>query len=75
MMIVAFERYDGQSLGAEKIGEGSGERDEKIGEFLSHHIQHPRTSLSLSLTISQTNLTQLQIHQCFLPKQTTSKNR
>jgi hypothetical protein len=30
-MIAAFKSYDGPALGADKTGEGSGERDEKIG--------------------------------------------
>jgi hypothetical protein len=33
IMIAAYKRYDGQALGADKIGESSGERDEKIGEI------------------------------------------
>jgi hypothetical protein len=32
-MIGTFKCYDGQALGADKIGESSGERDEKIGEI------------------------------------------
>jgi hypothetical protein len=33
IMIAASKRYDGQALGADKIGESNGERDEKIGEI------------------------------------------
>jgi hypothetical protein len=32
-MISAFKCYDGLALGANKIGESSGERDEKVGEI------------------------------------------
>jgi hypothetical protein len=37
MMTEAYKRYDGQPLGANKLGECSCERDEKIGIFLFHH--------------------------------------
>jgi hypothetical protein len=30
MMIEAYKHYDGQSFGAEKVGEGSGENEGKI---------------------------------------------
>jgi hypothetical protein len=33
MMIEAYKRYDGQALGSDKIGEGSGEKEEKIGDI------------------------------------------
>jgi hypothetical protein len=32
-MIVAFKHNDGRALGGDKIGESSGERDEKLGEI------------------------------------------
>jgi hypothetical protein len=33
MMIKAYKRYDGQALGSDKVGEGSGEDEEKIGDI------------------------------------------
>jgi hypothetical protein len=33
MMIEPYRRYDGQALGADKVGEGSGENEGKIGDF------------------------------------------
>jgi hypothetical protein len=33
MMIETYKRYDGQSLGSEKVGECSGEGGEKIGDI------------------------------------------
>ena len=32
-MIEAYKRYDGQALGADKVGEGSGENEGKIGDI------------------------------------------
>jgi hypothetical protein len=33
MMIEAYKLYDGQALGADKVGEGSGENEGKIGDI------------------------------------------
>jgi hypothetical protein len=33
IMIASFKRYDGQALGADKLGENSGERVERVGEI------------------------------------------
>jgi hypothetical protein len=33
MMIEAYKRYDGQALGSDKVGEGSGENEGKIGDI------------------------------------------
>jgi hypothetical protein len=33
MTIEAYKRYDGQALGSDKIGECSGEEEEKIGDI------------------------------------------
>jgi hypothetical protein len=42
MMIEAYKRYDGQALGADKVGEGSGENEGKIRDIpeppKTHHI-------------------------------------
>jgi hypothetical protein len=32
MMITTFERFDGQALGSDKVGECSGEREVKFGK-------------------------------------------
>jgi hypothetical protein len=74
-MIAAFKCYDGQALGGDKIGESSGERDEKIGEI---HIP-PQTTHKNKFEPKpnhlKTNLTQLHIHPYSLTQQTTSKNQ
>jgi hypothetical protein len=33
LVIEAYKRYDGQALGADKVGEGSGENEGKIGDI------------------------------------------
>jgi hypothetical protein len=39
MMIETYKHYDGEALGANKFGEGSGENEGKIGDML----EPPRT--------------------------------
>jgi hypothetical protein len=47
MMIEAFKLQDGDALGANKVGEGSGENEEKIE--ISHCHQKPTTKMPLFL--------------------------
>jgi hypothetical protein len=48
MMIEAYKRYDGQALSSEKIGECSGEGEDKIGDIKLH--QKPTTKISMFLS-------------------------
>jgi hypothetical protein len=52
MMIEAYKCYDGQVLGSDKIGDGSGEKEEKIDDIKFH--QKPSTRMPMHL--SQTHL-------------------
>jgi hypothetical protein len=44
MMIEAYKHYDGQALGADKVGEGSGENEGKIGDILEPPKTHHKNS-------------------------------
>jgi hypothetical protein len=69
MMIEAFKRQDGEALGANKVGEGSGESDDPEPPKTHHKNafvpkpNHLRNQLDTTL-----------IHPCFLHKPTTSRN-
>jgi hypothetical protein len=52
MMIKAYKRYDGQALGSDKIGGGSGEKEEKISDILAL----PKTFHKNTFVPSQTHL-------------------
>jgi hypothetical protein len=65
--IETFARQDGEGLGANKVGEGSGENIPKPPKPTT------KTISLLNLTILGTNKTQSQLHQCFLHKQMISK--
>jgi hypothetical protein len=62
MMIEAYKCYDGQALGSDKIGEGSGEKEEKIGDIPAPPKIFHKTPLLLSQTHLGTDYTQPQIH-------------
>jgi hypothetical protein len=47
IMIETYKRQDGEALGANKVGEGSGENEGKIEDIPSH--QKPTTKMPLSL--------------------------
>jgi hypothetical protein len=67
-MIETYKRQDGEGLGANKVGEGSGR--------ISQSHQKPTTKMIslLKLTILGTDWTQSQLHPCFLHKQMISKS-
>jgi hypothetical protein len=44
MMIKAFKRQDGYALGANKVGEGSGENEGKIGDIPEPPKTHPKNA-------------------------------
>jgi hypothetical protein len=44
MMVEAYKRYDGQELGADKAGEGSGENEGKIGDILKPPKPHHKNA-------------------------------
>jgi hypothetical protein len=48
MMIEAYKRYDGQAFGSDKVGEGSGENEGKIGDSQNH--QKPTTRMPMLLS-------------------------
>jgi hypothetical protein len=52
MMIEAYKRYDGQALGSDKLGEGSGENEGKIGNI----PEPPRTTTIMPMLRSQIHL-------------------
>jgi hypothetical protein len=47
MMIKAYKRYDGQLLGEDKVGEGSGENERKIGDILETPKTHHKNAYAL----------------------------
>jgi hypothetical protein len=51
MMIEAYKFYDGQVLGSEKIGECSGEREEKIGDIQAP----PKPTTKMPMFLSPTH--------------------
>jgi C4-dicarboxylate-specific signal transduction histidine kinase len=53
MMIATYKRFDGWTLGSDKFGESSGEREGNFGKF--HHKPHPKTSLHPSQTNRENN--------------------
>jgi hypothetical protein len=46
MMIEAYKRYDGQALGSDKVGEGSGDNDGKIEDILEPPKTHQKNAYS-----------------------------
>jgi hypothetical protein len=46
MMIEAYKRYDGQALGSDKVGEGSGDNDGKIEDILEPPKTHQKCLFS-----------------------------
>jgi hypothetical protein len=74
MMIEAYKCYDGQVLGSDKVCEGSGENEGKIGDIPEPPKPHHKNAYALSQIHLGTDWTQPQLHQCFLPKQMISRN-
>jgi hypothetical protein len=54
-MIEAFKRQDGEALGANKVGEGSGENEGKIRVIQNHQKPTTETLLFLNRIISRTD--------------------
>jgi hypothetical protein len=73
-MIVSFKRYDGQALGADKLGENSGERVERVGEIPIPPPNRHKNKFDPKPNHLKTNLTLLQIYPYSLTQQMISKN-
>jgi hypothetical protein len=74
MMFEAYKRYDGQALGSDKVGEGSGENEGKIMTSQNHQKPTTRMHMLLSQIRLRNVYTQPQLHPCFPQKSTTSRN-
>jgi hypothetical protein len=74
MRIEAYKRYDGQVLRSDKVGEGSAEKDEKIGDIPVHTKDPPKNAFAPKPNPLRNQLDTTPAPPCFFPKQMTSRN-
>jgi hypothetical protein len=74
MMIEAYKHYDAQALGANKVGEGSGENEGKIGDIPEPSKTHYKNAYAPKPNPLRNRLDTTPAPLCFLHIQTTSKN-
>jgi hypothetical protein len=74
MMIEAYKHYDGQALGSDKIGECSGENEEKIGDIPAPPKTFHKNAYAPKPNPLRNRLDTTPDLLCFLHKPTTSKN-
>jgi hypothetical protein len=55
MMIETYKHYDGEALGAKKVGEGSGENEGKIGDIPEPPRTHHKNAYAPSQTLLGTD--------------------
>jgi hypothetical protein len=74
IMIETFKRQDGEALGANKVGEGSGENEGKIRDIPEPPKTHHKNAFVHKPNHLRNRLDTTQPHLCFLHKPITSKN-
>jgi hypothetical protein len=74
IMIETFKCYDGEALGANKVGEGSGENEEKIGDISEPPKTHHKNAYAPKPNHLRNRLDTTQLHPCFLHIPMTSRN-
>jgi hypothetical protein len=73
-MIETYKSRDGEALGANKVGEGSGENEGKIGDIPEPPKTHHKNAFVPKPNHLRNRLDTTQLHPCFLHKPTTSRN-
>jgi hypothetical protein len=74
MMIETYKHYDGEAFGAAKVGEGSGEKEVKIGDITEPPKTHHKNSYTPNPNPLRNRLHTTQLHPCFLHIPMTSRN-
>jgi hypothetical protein len=74
MMIEAHKRYGGQALGSDKVGEGSGENEGKIGDIPEPQKTHHKNAYAPKPNPLRNRLDTTQLHPCFLQTPITFRN-
>jgi hypothetical protein len=71
MMFEAYKCYDGQALGSEKVGESSGEKEEKIGDISAPPQTFHKNTFAPKQNPLRNRLNTTPDHQCFLHRPTS----
>jgi hypothetical protein len=74
MMIETYKRYDLEALGANKVGEGSGENEGKIGDILEPQKTHHKNAYAPKPNPLRKQLDTTPAPPCFLHIPMTSGN-
>jgi hypothetical protein len=74
MMIETYKRYDLEALGANKVGEGSGENEGKIGDILEPQKTHHKNAYAPKPNPLRNQLDTTPAPPCFLHIPMTSGN-
>jgi hypothetical protein len=74
IIIETYKRQDGEELEANKVGEGSGANEGKIGDIPEPPKTHHKNAFVPKLNHLRNRLDTTQLHPCFLHKPTTSRN-
>jgi hypothetical protein len=74
MMIETYKHYDGEALGAKKVGEGSDENEGKIGDIPKPPRSHHKNAYTPKPKLLMNRLDITLAPPCFLHIPMTSKN-